>query len=206
MILWTGFALLLMGLVSFAIDRRAAHAFHAAVNRKAERLVWRTTDWAKGAHWLAIAILAYGLARLLEWAQGPNDTLRLTEASALAFLVSLAVGSAILHTIKIVVGRRRPRDELELGLYGFEPFRFNLRYDSFPSGHALTIFCVAVILSGTVPWLAPFWFALALYLALTRALLNAHFVSDVFIGAAIGMLTAREILIHFFPALTQSWF
>lgn len=206
MILWTGFALLLMGLLSFAIDRRAAHAFHAVVNRKAERLVWRTTDWAKGAHWLAIAILAYGIARLIQWVQGANDTLRLTEASSLAFLASLAAGSVILHTIKIVLGRRRPRDELELGLYGFEPFRFNQRYDSFPSGHALTIFCVAVILSGTVPSLAPLWFALALYLAMTRALLNAHFVSDVFIGAAIGMLTAREILIHFFPALTQSWF
>jgi len=206
MLLWTGFALLLGGLASFAIDRRAAHSFHEIVNRKTERLVYRTTDWAKGAHWLTAAILAYALARLGESALGQGPILQMTTASALAFLASLGAGSLILHTLKTVLGRRRPRDELELGLYGFVPFGLNLRYDSFPSGHALTIFCVAVILSGTVPWFAPLWFAIALYLALTRALLNAHFLSDVFIGAAIGLLTTREVVIHLFPNLAQVWF
>jgi membrane-associated phospholipid phosphatase len=206
MLLWSGFALLLGGLFSFAIDRRASHAFHEIVNRRAERAIYHTTDWAKGAHWLAIAIAAYSLARLIEWKWGGSETIRTTQTSALAFLTSLAVGSLILHTMKTVLGRRRPRDELELGLYGFKPFGLNLRYDSFPSGHALTIFCVAAILSGTIPWLAPLWFAIALYLALTRALLNAHFLSDVFIGAAIGLLTTREIIIHLFPNLTQPWF
>ena len=206
MLLWSGFALLLGGLVSFAFDRRAAHAFHEIVNRRAERAIYRTTDWAKGAHWLATAILAYAMARLGEWLWGRAELLQLTAASALAFLISLAVGSLILHTMKTVLGRRRPRDELELGLYGFKPFGLNLRYDSFPSGHALTIFCVAVILSATIPWLAPIWFAIALYLALTRALLNAHFLSDVFIGAAIGLLTAREIIVLLFPNMVRPWF
>lgn len=206
MLLWTGIALLVGGFVCFAFDRRAAHAFHEIVNRRAERAIYRTTDWAKGAHWLAISILAYALARGAEWAFGTTPTLQLMGASALAFLFSLAIGSAILHTMKTVLGRRRPRDELELGLYGFKPFGLNLRYDSFPSGHALTIFCVAVVLSGTVPWLAFLWFAIALYLALTRALLNAHFLSDVFVGAAIGLITTREVLIHLFPNMVQPWF
>lgn len=206
MLFWSGFALLLGGLLSFAIDRQAAHAFHDIVNRKAERLIYRTTDWAKGAHWLVAAILAYVLARLGEWSLGPQPLLQLTTASALAFLASLGAGSLILHTMKTILGRRRPRDELELGLYGFAPFGLNLRYDSFPSGHALTIFCVAVILSGTVPWFAPVWFAIALYLALTRALLNAHFLSDVLTGAGIGLLTTREIVLTLFPNLAQTWF
>ena len=206
MLLWSGFALLLGGLLSFAIDRRAAHGFHEIVNHKAERAIYHTTDWAKGGHWLAIAILAYAAARLAEWAIGPEPILHLTIVSALAFLASLAAGSLILHTMKTIMGRRRPRDELELGLYGFEPFGLNLRYDSFPSGHALTIFCVAVILSGTIPMLAPIWFAIALYLALTRALLNAHFLSDVFVGAAIGLLTTREVVLVLFPSLGQPWF
>ncbi len=141
-----------------------------------------------------------------EWAFGTTPTLQLTAASALAFLISLAIGSAILHTMKTVLGRRRPRDELELGLYGFKPFGLNFRYDSFPSGHALTIFCVAVVLAGTLPALAFLWFAIALYLALTRALLNAHFLSDVLVGAAIGLITTREVLVHLFPNMVQPWF
>ena len=206
MLLWSAIALLLGGTACFAIDRQAAHVFHGIVNRRMERLIYHTTDWAKGGHWLATAILTYAAARLGEWAFGSSPVLELATASALAFLVSLAAGSMILHTMKTILGRRRPRDELELGLYGFEPFGLNLRYDSFPSGHALTIFCVAVILSGTIPSLTPLWFAIALYLALTRALLTAHFMSDVFIGAGIGLLTTREIVLYLFPNLAQIWF
>jgi membrane-associated phospholipid phosphatase len=206
MLLWSGFALLLGGLLSFAIDRRASHLFHDMVNRQAEKAIYRTTDWAKGAHWLAIAIATYAMTRAIEWGWGGGELLQTTATSALAFLVSLAAGSLILHTMKTVLGRRRPRDELELGLYGFEPLGLNLRYDSFPSGHALTIWCVAVILSGTIPQLSFIWFAIALYLALTRALLNAHFLSDVFVGSAIGLLTTREVVVHLFPNLMQPWF
>jgi undecaprenyl-diphosphatase len=81
-----------------------------------------------------------------------------------------------------------------------------LQYDSFPSGHALTIFCVAVIASAVLPAFAPLWFAIALYLAMTRVFLNAHFLSDVLIGSAVGLLTARETVFYLFPALFQPWF
>ncbi len=48
-----------------------------------------------------------------------------------------------------------------MGLYGFVPFAFNLEYNSFPSGHSLTIVCVAVIFTCVWPMLWPFWFAIA---------------------------------------------
>lgn len=206
MLLWSGLALLLSGLASFAIDRRAAHFFHDIVDRRIERLIYHTTDWAKGAHWLAITAMAYAWGWADEKIYGTTEISHLLITNSLAFLVSLAAGSLILHILKTVLGRRRPRDELELGLYGFLPFQLNLRCDSFPSGHALTIVCVAVILSGAFPELAPVWFAIALYLALTRALLNAHFVSDVFFGAGLGLLTAREVVLLLFPNLAQGWF
>lgn len=206
MLLWSGFALILCGLGCFGIDRHAVHVFHAAVPRPFERMLHATTDWAKGALWLTVSIVALAFAWLFQRLNGPNAlAARLTEVSG-AFLVSLAVASVILHTIKILVGRRRPRDELELNLYGFRPFTFDLRSDSFPSGHALTIFCVAVVLSAAIPELALLWFVVAVWLALTRALLNSHFLSDVFVGAGIALITTREVLLHLFPALAPSWF
>jgi membrane-associated phospholipid phosphatase len=90
--------------------------------------------------------------------------------------------------------------------WGWRPLGFDLQYDSFPSGHALTIFSVAVILSGALPWFALLWFALAAYLALTRVLLNSHFPSDVLVGAGLGLLTTREVVLLWFPALAHSWF
>jgi membrane-associated phospholipid phosphatase len=205
-LIWIGFALILGGLASFAIDRRAAHWFHAHVGRRFERVLHAMTDWAKGAIWLIGSSLAYLAARLVQWKFGHGWTVDLVAETSLAFLVSLAAASVVLHTIKIIVGRRRPRDELELNLYGFRPFTFDLRSDSFPSGHALTIFCVAVVLSAALPNLAALWFAIAICLAMTRALLNSHFLSDVLVGAGIALIVTREVLVHFFPALVRAWF
>jgi membrane-associated phospholipid phosphatase len=70
----------------------------------------------------------------------------------------------------------------------------------------MTIFCVAVVLSAITPILAPLWLALATGLALTRAMLTAHFFSDVLIGAGIGLLVARETFLLGFPQLAPGWF
>lgn len=206
MLLWSGLFFLVLGVVLFAVDRRAAHFFHDRIPFRLHRLIARTTDGAKGGHWLAISIIllvaTYGLRDF------GHDTpaVRSVFFAALAFLICLAIGTIITHIFKILLGRRRPRDELEHYLYGFMPFRFDLQYDSFPSGHALTIVCVAVILSGLFPVLAPLWFALALYFALTRAFVSAHFLSDVSVGIGLGLLTAREVVLYLFPTLAQPWF
>ena len=206
MLLWLGLLLLAGGAACFAIDRRAVYFVYETIDRRTENVVHATTDWAKGAHWLVASAIAYVAARGIAWKFGPGAATGLVETASLAFVVSLAVGSVILHSTKILLGRRRPRDELELGLFGWRPLGFDLQYDSFPSGHALTIFSVAVILSGALPWLALLWFALALYLALTRVMLNSHFLSDVFVGAGIGLLTTREVVLLWYPLLARSWF
>ena len=206
MLLWFGLFLLALGVACFAIDRRAAHFFHDNIDMKTHRRIWRTTDWAKGARWLVISVTVLVLAEIAIHFGSSMTLLKEIARVALAFLVSLAIGSLILHTAKTLLGRRRPRDELELNLYGFESLGFDFQYDSFPSGHALTIFCLAVIASGAFPALTILWMAVALYLALTRAFLNAHFLSDVFVGSAVGILSARETLLYLFPPLFQSWF
>jgi membrane-associated phospholipid phosphatase len=205
-LLWIGIALIVVGVACFAIDRRAAHVFHAAIPRSFDRFLHATTDWAKGAHWLIAAGLAFVIARAAQWKLGPSPEMDRLGRVSFAFLVSLAAASIVLHSIKIVLGRRRPRDELELNLYGFRPFTFDLRKDSFPSGHALTIFCVAVVMCAVAPGLAPLWFAAAIWLALTRALLNSHYLSDVFAGAGIALVVTHEVLLSFFPDLTRPWF
>lgn len=206
MLLWFGLILLAIGLGCFAVDRRAAHYFHALVSQKNHVRLWRVTDWAKGELWLALTVAVILISRTLIWWRGPSPFLQQIYTISLAYLVCLAVGSAVLHTLKILLGRRRPRDELEHGLYGFRPFHFDLQSDSFPSGHALTICCVAVIATAVWPQFLALWFAVALYLSLTRALLNAHFLSDVFIGAGIGILASRETLFYLFPSLFRPWF
>jgi membrane-associated phospholipid phosphatase len=205
-LLWVGFALIAVGVACFAIDRQAAHFFHAAIPKSFDQILHATTDWAKGGLWLIAAALALVVSRVVQWSLGPSPDMERLERVSFAFLVSLAAASIVLHSIKIVLGRRRPRDELELDLYGFRPFTWDLRKDSFPSGHALTITCVSVVMSGVAPEWAPLCFAGAAWLALTRALLNSHYLGDVFAGAGIALVVTREVLLLFFPDLTRPWF
>jgi undecaprenyl-diphosphatase len=206
MLLWSGLFFVVLGVVLFAVDRRAAHFFHDHIDFNLHRAINGTTNWAKGAHWLAVAIAVLLIANIARLSGHDSPSLRRASYTALAFVVCLAAGTIVVHIFKILLGRRRPRDELEHNYFGFVPLRFNLQYDSFPSGHALTIVCVAVILSGVLPALAPLWFAIALYLAMTRALVNAHFLSDVSFGIGFGLLITREVVFYFFPALFQPWF
>ena len=206
MLLWAGFILIIVGIVALPLDRVIAHFLYDHVSPAAHKRLDSITHAAKAGHWLAAAILALAVAavaRRLGMAAAPIAQLI---NYSLAFIASLTVGSAVLHAIKLVLGRRRPRDDMEMGLYGFVPFAFNTDFNSFPSGHALTIFCVAVIFTCVWPLLWVLWFAIAALLAGVRALLTAHFLSDVLIGGGIGLITAREVLLLGFPGFSPGWF
>ncbi|MDB5735152.1 MAG: hypothetical protein JWP16_1299 [Alphaproteobacteria bacterium] len=206
MLLWAGFLSILLGIAALAIDRRAAHFIYDRVSGSAHKKLDAITHYAKAGHWLAVAILALIVGAALRHFGMLTIEVSMLVNYSLAFIASLTLGSAILHVIKLVLGRRRPRDDMEMGLYGFMPLAFNPDYNSFPSGHALTICCVAVIFTCVWPHLWPAWFAIAAVLAVTRALLTAHFVSDVLIGAGIGLIAAREVLLLGFPGFSPGWF
>ena len=206
MLFWAGVILIVLGAAAILIDRRAAHFIYDHVNLKTHKFLDGITHYAKAGHWLAAAIVALTLTALARHFGARGADLPLVINYSLAFIASLTVGSAILHVIKLVLGRRRPRDDMEMGLYGFMPLAFNPDYNSFPSGHALTICCVGVIFTCVWPMAWPIWFGVAALLAVTRALLTAHFLSDVLIGAGIGLIAAREVLQLGFPGFSPGWF
>jgi membrane-associated phospholipid phosphatase len=138
--------------------------------------------------------LAGGLFLLGEAADHPE----LRRAGILA-LEALALSSVGTTALKVAVGRSRPgggRDEDE-----FHPFRMSSTSWSFPSGHTSAAFAVAGAVSselghdhGWVPFVA---YPLATWVGVSRVVDGRHWASDVFAGAAMGMLSAR---------LSRSWF
>jgi len=57
---------------------------------------------------------------------------------------------------------------------------------SFPSGHATSAFCAAVLLSKAEPRLRPVWYATATVVAASRVHVRIHHTTDVVVGAALG--------------------
>jgi membrane-associated phospholipid phosphatase len=205
MMLWLALLFLVAGLCCLSIDRRMAHYFRERLAKPVFQFALRITDWAKGGPWIAAAAVIYVAAQGWMALAEETPTVHAISDYALALLASFVAGSIILHVIKIFLGRRRPRDDFEHGLYGFRWFTWQLQHDSFPSGHSMTIFCVAVVLSAAFPLLAPLWLLLALGLSLTRAMLTAHFLADVMVGAAIGIIATRETFLLVFPSLSPNW-
>lgn len=66
---------------------------------------------------------------------------------ALFLFTAVALSGVIINLIKPLVGRMRPKLLFEANLYGFDPFRIGYEYNSFPSGHATTVFALVAALA-----------------------------------------------------------
>jgi membrane-associated phospholipid phosphatase len=111
---------------------------------------------------------------------------RLGEASWTGGLAFVAAG-LIEFGLKYVVGRPRPAGAGAL---------LGPELDSFPSGHATSVFAVATALGASYPALRWPLFALASAIALGRVYLGRHYLSDVIAGALIGLAIASLVIRH----------
>jgi undecaprenyl-diphosphatase len=92
------------------------------------------------------------------------------------------VGVGIFTSLKKLSGRKRPC-EIEPHCWAtlLPPDQF-----SFPSGHTITAFAVAIAFGEFYPALLPALLVCALVIATSRILLGMHFLSDVVVGALLG--------------------
>ena len=143
---------------------------------------WRAPRWFRitmivatrgGDGWLWYA---FGLILLL---CGGERRFAALEAGGL----SAAVGIAFFRALKRTSRRKRPC-EIEPHCWAsiLPPDKY-----SFPSGHAITAFAVAVSVGFFYPYLEISLLAAAFLIAASRIILGMHFLSDVIAGSAIGI-------------------
>jgi undecaprenyl-diphosphatase len=94
----------------------------------------------------------------------------------------IAILAVVVMAVKFTVRRRRPEGEWGAIYRNTDPH-------SFPSGHAARAFLIAVIATGLGPaWLAVLLWIWAPLVALARAAMGVHYLSDVIVGALVGIL------------------
>ena len=125
-----------------------------------------------------------GIVSLFAFA-GPRG--RRVAVRGLQALVSVAVTSVITKAIF-----RVPRPQ-------FAPdnrsYFAGLRDDAFPSGHTMSAFAVATVISGEFPWSAPVAYGAASLVGLSVIKRGWHWPSDVLAGAVLGVVIARTGLL-----------
>jgi undecaprenyl-diphosphatase len=104
----------------------------------------------------------------------------------IAFAASASAEAAAVALFRIVKGaskRKRPC-QLEAHCWSnvLPPDQF-----SFPSGHSMSAFAIAIPLCVSYPELQAPLLALSLSIAVSRVILGMHFVSDVVVGSLLGI-------------------
>jgi undecaprenyl-diphosphatase len=143
---------------------------------------WRAPRWFRiimivatrgGDGWLWYA---FGLILLLAGGEHRFAAIGAAGSSAVA---AILIFRALKHTSR----RQRPC-EIEPHCWAsiLPPDKY-----SFPSGHAITAFAVAVSVGLFYPYLQPCLLAAALLIAASRIALGMHFLSDVLTGMVLGV-------------------
>jgi undecaprenyl-diphosphatase len=149
------------------------HRLMRQVNR------WRPPRWLR--LWMIAATrcgdgwLWYGIGAGVLLFGGPERFLAL-----LSTITAVAIGIALFLTLKRSFGRKRPA-EPHCWATLLPPDQF-----SFPSGHTITAFAVAVSLGVFYPAMFLELLFCAASVACSRILLGMHFLSDVVAGGVLG--------------------
>jgi undecaprenyl-diphosphatase len=107
---------------------------------------------------------------------------------ALTQILWIVILAVLVMVIKFTVRRRRPEGDWG-GIYR------NTDPHSFPSGHAARAILIAVIALGLGPlWLAILLLIWAPLVALARVAMGVHYLSDVVVGALLGLLVGLAAL------------
>jgi membrane-associated phospholipid phosphatase len=136
---------------------------------------------------------------------------RLTKQPAVAdigFHVAEAVfvASAASQLVRGPLGRARPTTNEGSDQYHFHPFKGfrEFEYRAFPSIHSSSGFAAATVVTREVAerwpaqkgWVGPVAYALAATPGLSRMYLGQHWMSDVVMGAAVGIIAGQRVVAY----------
>mgnify|MGYP002629002588 CR=1 FL=1 len=182
-------------------DGRLAREFeHPAAHRRAA--VARTADVFRtlgdpGA--LVLTASTYVVGRISHQPSVADAGLHATEA--------VLVSGAMTAVVKALAGRARPYTVGNADAWVFHPLRFEAGYSAFPSGHTTVAFAAASSVSAEVArsefaqrhsvlarTVSPVLYGAAALVGVSRMYHDAHWASDVVVGAGIGTLTGQLLV------------
>lgn len=126
-----------------------------------------------------------------------------------AFLAtqSYLTAGAIQYTLKFLTSRQRPdyidpktnvaQPIFHGPLYKFSSQASGTKNSSFPSGHTTAVFAAATVYAMEYrhhPWIPVFAYSFAALVGISRMTEAKHWPTDVAVGAAIGILSGRQVV------------
>jgi membrane-associated phospholipid phosphatase len=137
-------------------------------------------------HWLVIAIMGLIIGAMQTYRR-KNKISHII----LLFSCSIILSYITCGILKVLLGRYRPEMLFFQGQYGFHFFALDDSMHSSPSGHTATTFAAmfSLYLYANKIWLRRSLIGFAIFIGLCRIISLEHFVSDVILGAYVGILS-----------------
>ena len=101
---------------------------------------------------------------------------------------AIALSGIITNIAKFLIGRARPKFIDSLGSNAFSPFQAGYDFASFPSGHSTTMGAVGAVLALWFPRWRNAIILATMFIAFTRIIVRAHYLTDVVAGYSVGFL------------------
>lgn len=192
---WSGFGLLvlliLIAVVLLNVYADPAYMEWFKVNNTDDptSIYTKTTDLAKVDPYLIVSFVMMIIISI--WKIAPRSKHELVKwhhwfMGYYFIFTSIAFSGLITLLLKHVFGRVRPNANDGSAIWQSFPFEGGYDFLSFPSGHSTTAGAIAMIVYLFAPRLAPFGFAFAIWIGISRLGVGAHYPADVLAGLAVG--------------------
>jgi lipid A 4'-phosphatase len=177
-------ALLCLALIAY-LDRPAALWFHR-LDAPWHEFFKTLSDLGGAGAYLAVTAIAFALLRLtarIKTFEARAGALKAYSMVAAFIFSAIAASGLLINLLKVLFGRARPKLLFRDELYGFDWFGLGADFHSFPSGHAQTITALMVALFILVPRFGVAYLVVGAAIAMSRAVVNAHYMADIVAGA-----------------------
>ena len=159
--------------------------------------LWRLFDvFFSAKMWFIVSFIAAALLCVKKYLKSEISGIRdlfVKTKSSHAFLIFCSVFCAcgVVALLKPLIARLRPVLEVTQQIPEFNRFSWN--WNSMPSGHTTVSFAGLVMIGMLAPRFKPLTWTLAILIGASRVIEGDHYLSDVILGAFIGMLVADVV-------------
>lgn len=191
---WALYGLLTVAgiVLSYAyVDRPAAIYLHDE-NATVMSVFQFITRFGVSTYYLIVtAAAATGLWLAARTTQEPRY--RTFAAVPLFLFLSIAASGLVTDLLKVVFGRARPKLFFSHEIFGFDWWATRADFWSFPSGHTTTAVAIAAALYFLWPRFLPLYIGFAALVSVSRAVVGAHYASDVIVATFIAIAVTAYV-------------
>jgi len=154
-------------------------------------------DLTTSLHWMYLAGISLIIGIILLFIKKR----RIKNNPFIFFPACIIINYVITFGLKYIIGRARPIEFIQNGIYGFHFFTTQYNFTSMPSGHAASAFAGFLALGTLSKNRLIFLLCLlcAIIIALSRVLIAKHYPSDILFGAMVGTLVVMWLTRTFCP-------